>query len=209
MVLLFRLKQSSLCLLEIASLAHIERSRCRVAKTAPLYRSQNTFAILDDNVKTKPLAQLGREKFHAVPPRFISKTCWTWIYLFRLLTGSAVHLTQWAGLRPAPTFGGHAHGWFSLVYYQRRFSADDLLSLADTFQLLVPVNAAYRLAKLYYALSGYQGRQPSTAECHQHAIAYGDQRGYPIRVCGQNSGELTYSFRRRIIVIPIQHLPVP
>ena len=96
-------------------------------------------------LKQNPLARMGRERSHAVPPRFISKTYWSWIHLFRLITGSTVHPTQWAALRPAPTFGGHAHGWFSLAHYRRRFSADDLLSLADSYQLLVPVNAILRL----------------------------------------------------------------
>ncbi len=47
---------------------------------------------------------------------------------------------------PDLAIGVHAHGWFSQVFYLRRLSAADLLSLVEGYLLLVPVNAEYRFS---------------------------------------------------------------
>jgi hypothetical protein len=69
-----------------------------------------------------------------------------------LLTGNGVIRSPYL----VYTFWGHARGWFSQAYCRRRLSASDLLSLADTCQLLVPVNAVLRWRELYYVSSEFQ-----------------------------------------------------
>jgi len=134
--------------------SHKEFSQCPGKKT--VYRSFRVYAMLRANfalgdgfVKTKPLAQLGREKSHAVPPRFISRTRRSWIYLFRPVTGSSVHPTKHQLLGITLTGGFHC------TLPKETFSRCSPIS-SGHLPVTRPGQRGILIAELYYAFSEFQ-----------------------------------------------------